>query len=153
MKSALYKKIFIFLAVINFVCLPAFSVKVLNPIEWNKKEKAEFIGIENALEIKIKLERHVGSVYVSNLNCHEYSRVYALKSSNGNIYLRPRKRSVRISRKPSVYLLKIFREHGDNIYFVPKGMGLFGHLVGEFYIGSDSLSKHMVESGYCDYIK
>lgn len=153
MKPVLDKKIFVLLSVMIMISLPAFSMKVINKIEWNQKLKAEFIGIEDALEVKIKVDRLLGPAYVSNLNCHEYSRVYALKSSGGNVYLRPRQRSVRISREPTVYLLKIFREHKDNIYFKPNGVGLYGNLVGEFYIGNDSLSKHMVDAGYCDYVK
>ncbi len=153
MNSAVYKRLCALFIIMASVCLPAFSMKVINKIDWNQKRKAEFIGIEDALEVKIKVDRLLGPAYVSNLNCHEYSRVYALKSSGGNIYLRPRRRSVRISREPTVYLLKIFREHKDNIYFKPNGVGLFGNLVGEFYIGNDSLSKHMVDAGYCDYVK
>lgn len=153
MKLSLHKRIFVLLIIFASVCLPAFSVKVINPIDWNKKWKAEFVGIDDALDIKVKVDRLLGPVYVSNLNCHEYSRMYALKSTLGTTYLRPRRRTVRISREPMEYLLKIFRENKDNIYFKANGFGLYGNLVGEFYIGNESLSRHMVEAGYCDYVK
>lgn len=131
----------------------AYALKIKNSLELNTLQKAEVISLEDALEIKIKFNNVWTATYVSNLNCHEYTRVYALKSSGGNTYVRPRQRTVRISRSTTEYLNKIFDEHEGNIYFKPNGVGLFGNLVGEFYIGNDSLSKHLIDKGYCDYVQ
>ena len=147
------KKFFWILFVLFAFSMQANALKIKNQLQLNTLQKAEVISVEDALEIKTKINNVWTAAYVSNLNCHEYTRVYALKSSGGNTYVRPRQRTVRISRAVTEYLNKIFDEHEGNIYFKPNGVGLFGNLVGEFYIGNDSLSKHLIDKGYCDYVQ
>ncbi len=133
--------------------MPSFALKVKNPIVWGVMQKTKIESIDNALEIVATVDRIYAPVYVVNLNCHEFSRSYFLKSTNGQTYVRPRKRTVRISREPSVFLKKLFDQNEGNIYFKAYGFGLFGNFVGEFFIGDKSVNRILIEKGYCDYFQ
>ena len=91
--------------------------------------------------------------FMANLDCHEFSRSYPLKSSTGKTYVRQRRQSMRENTRAAEYIAKVFSENSGNIYFAPNGLGLFAALVGEFYIGNESLSKILVQKGYCSYVE
>lgn len=150
------KKIFktlILTAMMTGMCLPAFAIKNKNPVVWNQKEPVEVLSVDNALKMDIIYNRMRIPVFVANLDCHEFSRTYPLKSSTGRLYIKQRQRSVRENTIAADYIEKIFKEHQGNIYFAADGLGLFANLVGEFYIGNESLSKILVQKGYCSYVE
>lgn len=138
---------------LSFICLPAFAVKDLDKTLWGKPEKVEVLLVEHALEVKIDYNRMRAPAYVRNLDCHEFSRQYSLNDSQGNIYLRPRSRTVKENSLATELITKIFEKNSNNVYFVPSGYGLFGNLVGEFFIGEQSLSKYLIDNGYCSFVK
>ncbi len=146
-----------YIALLTFFTLlfsgPAYALKVKNPINWGVAKPAKVNSIDNALEVFATVDRMYSPYYIANLNCHEYSRIYTLKSSEGYTYVRPRSRTVRISREPSIFLRQLFKENEGNIYFKAYGFGLYGNFVGEFFIGNKSVSKYMIEKGYCDYVQ
>lgn len=147
------KKVLIILFLFLSCSLQAFAVKVLSPQRWDVPQKTQVLALADATEIKVAIGRTRGHVYVANLDCHEYSRVYSLKTATGYTYVRPRQRSVRISRESMDFLNQLFQENANNIYFVSYGYGLFSNYVGEFYIGDKSVSRIMVNQGYCSYVK
>ena len=131
----------------------AFAIKNKNPVVWNQKEPVEVLAVNNALSMDIIYNRMRTLAFMANLDCHEFSRSYALKSSTGKTYVRQRRQSVRENTRAAEYIAKVFSENSGNIYFAPNGLGLFAALVGEFYIGNESLSKILVQKGYCSYVE
>lgn len=146
------KKLFLIVTFLVF-SLPACALLVKNPVVWGEAKNAKINSVDHALEIVATIDRMYAPVYVANLNCHEFSRAYALQSSNGQTYIRPRKRTVRISREPSDFLRSLFRENEGNIYFKAYGQGLFGNFVGEFFVGDKSVNEILIKKGYCDYVR
>ena len=142
-------KIFLLLLVICTTFLPSFAMKEINPYPWGKHEKIEVKKVFDALEVRVDFNKMRAPVYVSNLDCHEYSRTYTLESSRGFKYVRPRRLAERVSTRATDYVSSIFEKYPNDIYFVANGYGLFANLVGEFYIGNVSLSQHLIEKGYC----
>ena len=145
------KLIFIFF--LSLVCLPALAVKDLDKTLWGKPKKVEVLIVEQALEVKIDYNRMRAPVYVRNLDCHEYSRQYSLNDSQGNIYIRPRSRTIKENSIATEFVRNLFEKNVNNIYFVPSGYGLFGNLVGEFFIGEQSLNNYLIDNGYCSFVK
>ena len=131
----------------------AFAIKNKNPVVWNQKEPVEVLAVNNALSMDIIYNRMRTLAFMANLDCHEFSRSYPLKSSTGKTYVRQRRQSVRENTRAAEYIAKVFSENSGNIYFAPNGLGLFAALVGEFYIGNESLSKILVQKGYCSYVE
>lgn len=141
------------LTVIFCIMQPAFALKVKNPMIWGQKEPVRFVSIDDVLDFNVVYKHNLTPVYMPNLICHEFTRSYTLKSTTGQTYVRHRQRTVRITDKPSLYVKKLMKENEGNIYLAPQGYGLFGGLVGDVYIGDESLSKHLIEKGYCDYVQ
>ena len=139
------KKIFktlILTAMMTGMCLPAFAIKNKNPVVWNQKEPVEVLAVNNALSMDIIYNRMRTLAFMANLDCHEFSRSYPLKSSTGKTYVRQRRQSVRENTRAAEYIAKVFSENSG-----------FAALVGEFYIGNESLSKILVQKGYCSYVE
>lgn len=147
------KKYILTILLFSLLTLPSHALKVKGNIQWGVAKPAKVNSIDHALEIIATVDRMYSPYYVANLNCHEFSRNYTLKSSEGYTYVRPRSRTIRISRDPSIFLKQLFKENEGNIYFKAYGFGLYGNFVGEFFIGDKSVSKYMIEKGYCDYVK
>ena len=150
------KKIFktlILTAMMTGMCLPAFAIKNKNPVVWNQKEPVEVLAVNNALSMDIIYNRMRTLAFMANLDCHEFSRSYPLKSSTGKTYVRQRRQSMRENTRAAEYIAKVFSENSGNIYFAPNGLGLFPALVGEFYIRHERLSKILVQKGYCSYVE
>lgn len=122
-------------------------------VKLNSRQKVEVLGVNNALEIRVAMGRMRGPVYVANLDCHEFSKMYTLKSGNTITYALKRSSGVKSNSKASDYISRIFANNRNNIYFVPRGYGLYENFVGEFYIGNQSLSRHLIDKGYCSYIR
>ena len=62
------------------MCLPAFAIKNKNPVVWNQKEPVEVLAVNNALSMDIIYNRMRTLAFMANLDCHEFSRSYPLKS-------------------------------------------------------------------------
>lgn len=133
-------------------CLPVLAAKDLSAVQWGERKPVEVTFIDDVLEVAIKYNRMKTVAYIANLDCHEYSRTYTLKSTTHKTFVRPRQRTVRITREVTEYVKKLFKENEGNIFFAADGYGLYYNLVGEFFIGNDSLSKHLIEKGYCVYV-
>lgn len=132
---------------------PSFGLKIKNQIEMNKLYSAQIVSVDDSFNIVIKFDKMWTTVYLPNIDCKEYSRVYALKSSDGRTYLRPRSRSVRVSRDTTDYLIQVFNKYSDSIYFMPYGFGLYANMVGDLYVGKTNLRKHLIEQGYCSFVQ
>lgn len=147
-------KIFLTVAIAFMFCsLPASAYKDIAPVRIGIPQKVEINRVDSALEVLVNIGRMRTNVYVSNLDCNEYSRTYTLQSTKGYTYVRPRSYTERISDKPTNYINEIFSKNKGNIYFVTNGLGLFANPVGEFFIGTQSLNKHLIEKGYCRYVE
>ena len=146
------KKFLLTVSLLFISTLPTFAMKEINLYQWGKHEKVEVLKVYGALEVRIQLNRMRSPVYVSNLDCHEYSRTYNLESSRGYTYVRPRSVSERVNTQVAQYVQSIFERYPNDIYFAANGYGLYTNLVGEFYIGDVSLSKHLIEKGLCTYV-
>ena len=145
--------ILLFAVVFCTTVLPPYAMNERYPYPWGKREKVEVKRVFDALEIRIDFNKMRAPVYVSNLDCHEYSRTYNLKSSRGYTYVRPRRLSERVSSRVTDYVISVFEKYPNDVYFAPNGYGLFANLVGEFYIGDVSLSQHLIEKGFCTRVE
>ena len=165
------KKSFFVLAFCFITALPAFALKVINnAFVFDRPMKVDIFDVSNALQMRVKFNNDemmyrkvLLTVYVSNLNCHEFSKTILRKSTkkqvakkrdyNGASYLLPSNYSVKRESEPTKYVKQLFKQYPDSIYLVVKGYGIGNNLVGEFYINGVSLNQHLIEKGYCDYIK
>lgn len=151
------KKIFktlILTTMMTGMCLPAFAIKNKNPVVWNQKEPVEVLAVNNALSMDIIYNRMRTLAFMANLDCHEFSRSYPLKSSTGKTYVRQRRQSSERKIQELLNILPKFSARTAVIYILHlTDWGFFAALVGEFYIGNESLSKILVQKGYCSYVE
>lgn len=172
----------------KFVAFMIVFIMIALPVCAMKYTGADFLGgraipvrvfnVSNALQVKVifnkfvikdptKLYNDSGegimTVYVSNLDCHEFSKTVVYKASkeysskrndfNGVSYLQPDKFAKENNSAATKYVKYLFKEYSDNITFLAKGYGLRNNLVGEFYVNGVSLNQHLIEKGYCSYVK
>ncbi len=147
------KKCLLAVSFMAFIALPAFAMKEINPYKWGTHEKVEVKRVFDALQVRVELNRMRAPVYVSNLDCHEYSKTYTLNSSRGATYVLPSRLAERVSTQVTDYVQSVFEKYPDDIYFAANGYGLYANLVGEFFIGDVSLSEHLIEKGYCTRVE
>ncbi len=146
-------KFLLTVSLIFVTALPSFAMKVIDTYKWGTHEKVEVKKVFDALTVRIDFNRMRAPVYVSNLDCHEYSKTYTLNSSKGATYVLPARLAERVSTKASDYVQSIFEKYPNDIYFAANGYGLYANLVGEFFIGDVSLSEHLIEKGYCTRVE
>lgn len=173
------KKFLSLMVVFIMLVLPVFAMKYTGKdFLGNNPLPVRVYSVSNALQVKVifnkfvkkdptKLYQDFGeglmTVYVSNLDCHEFSkstvykatREYNAKSNdyNGVSYLQPDKFSAENNSTATKYVKSLFNEYKDNITFFAKGYGLKNNLVGEFYVNGVNLNQHLIEKGYCSYVK
>ncbi len=147
------KKFLLMVSLIFITTLPSFAMKEINPYKWGTHEKVEVKRVFDALQVRIDFNRMRAPVYVSNLDCHEYSKTYTLNSTKGATYVLPSRTAERVSTKVSEYVQSVFEKYPNDIYFAANGYGLYANLVGEFFIGDVSLSQHLIEKGYCTRVE
>lgn len=137
------------------IAQPAFSQRQLATDETNNLplRKVEVRQVDNAQEITIQYGNTFTQAFLSGIFCHEYTRSYTEKSSTGALYTRRYTRSVKKTRVPTEFLKQIVDENQGNLYFQPYGMGLYGRLVGELFVGNESVNLFMVKKGYCSILK
>ena len=132
------------------VSLPVFAVKQKH----QEILKVVITDVDNAVTYKIKPESSALTVaFLSNLDCKEYNLQRTYRTINGMRYIMPVGTWQFINEKPMVYARNLIKQYKGDIYFKPLGIGINGYYVGEMYLGNDSLNKHLVEKGYCNYIK
>ena len=169
------KKLCLIFACCIIAALPVCAMKYANNSIMSKPTKVKVFKVDDALQVKIIFEvpqvqsifssrsnNSLVTVYVSNLDCHEYSQTelhkstlsQAAKSSdyNGVSYLLPAKFAKETNSNASNYVKSLFRQYKKEIYFIAKGYGERNNLVGEFYVNGVSLNKHLIEKGYCSYV-
>ena len=132
---------------------PAYALKDVSGLQWGEIQPVEIIYCGDMMNPVIKHKKSIVEVYVSNLDCKEYSRTYKLMSTSTITYVLPRQGARKISGNVSAYVQNLFEQNKGNIYFKANGYGIYSNLVGEFYIGDTSLNKHLIEKGYCVYVK
>ena len=165
------KKIFIIAAILCITfALPALALKNISAFKWDVPVDVEITDVSHALQARVKFKdkdpnypRTRVTVYVSNLNCHEFTRMRIHKSTKENIskrsenygrsYLRPSNLSVKKDSRAGDYVISLFRQYPDNIKLSIHGYGILNNLVGEFYINGVSLNRHLIEKGYCAYLQ
>ena len=144
------KKLFVLVFVMLVVSLPVFAVKQKH----QEILKVVITDVDNAVTYKIKPESSAVTVaFLSNLDCKEYNLQRTYRTINGIRYIMPVGIWQFINEKPMVYARNLIKQYKGDIYFKPLGIGINGYYVGEMYLGNDSLNKHLVEKGYCNYIK
>ena len=144
------KKLFVLVFVMLVVSLPVFAVKQKH----QEILKVVITDVDNAVTYKIKPESSAVTVaFLSNLDCKEYNLQRTYRTINGIRYIMPVGIWQFINEKPMVYARNLIKQYKGDIYFKPLGIGINGYYVGEMYLGHDSLNKHLVEKGYCNYIK
>lgn len=145
------KHVFYIFAALILFSTPAWAYKQIVPesLEQMPRQKVDVMLIDNAQEITIRYNNYKTRAVLYGIFCHEYTRSYTEKSSSGALYTRRYTRSVKKTRVPTEFLRKIVKENEGNLYFQPKGMGRYGWLVGELFVGDESVNLHMVEKGYC----
>lgn len=164
------KKTFIILFFSVISSLPVLAMKMIDTtFVWDKPVKVDVFNVSNAMQAKVifnndemRYRRVLMTVYVSNLNCHEFTKTIEHKSTreqvskksdfNGVTYLLPSKYSVKRNSAVTKYVKQLFKQYPNSIYLVVKGYGIRNNIVGEFYIKGKSLNKHLIEKGYCSYV-
>ncbi len=147
------KKILLMVSLLCITSLPVMAMKDIAGYKWGIPSKVEIREVPDALKVTVKMNQMRTDVYVSNLDCHEYSKTYTLNSTRGYTYVLPSHRAKKEDTKVTDYVKSVFERYKDNIYFVPNGFGLYNYLVGEFYIGNDSLSQHLIQKGFCTRVE
>ena len=149
--------------------LPVCAMKIINPYEFGVPVKVKVLDVSHALQARVLFNddhRNFANVritmYVSNLDCHEFTKMRTYKSTqenisknndnNGNTYMRPSQYSVKRNSVPTKYIKSLFNQYPESIYVVVHGYGIKNNLVGEFYINNVSLNRHLTEKGYCTYV-
>ena len=141
-----------FITIIS-ITLPSQAYKEIGAFDFNQKYPAKVIDVRSIFDINLKFGQVVTTAYVPNIDCNEYSRTYALKSTDGKTYLRARQKTLKINPETTDHIINIFEKNSNNIYFIPYGYGLFSNVVGEFFIGNTSLSQYLIKNGYCSYVE
>lgn len=146
----MFKKLSVLLLLMLVVSLPVFAVKQKH----QEILKVVVTDVDNAVTYKIKPESSALTVaFLSNLDCKEYNLQRTYRTINGIRYIMPVGIWHFINQKPMSYAMNLISQYKGDIYFKPLGIGINGYYVGEMYLGNDSLNKHLVEKGYCNYIK
>ena len=146
----MFKKLFVLVFVMLVVSLPVFAVKQKH----QEILKVVITDVDNAVTYKIKPESSAVTVaFLSNLDCKEYNKQRTYRTINGIRYIMPVGTWQFINQKPMSYVMNLIGQYKGDIYFKPLGIGINGYYVGEMYLGKNSLNKHLVEKGYCNYIK
>ena len=145
----MFKKLSVLLLLMLVVSLPVFAVKQKH----QEILKVVITDVDNAVTYKIKPESSALTVaFLSNLDCKEYNLQRTYRTINGIRYIMPVGIWHFINQKPMSYAMNLISQYKGDIYFKPLGIGINGYYVGEMYLGNDSLNKHLVEKGYCNYI-
>lgn len=146
----MFKKMFVLASVILFASLPVYAVKQ------KQQERLKVIITDeyNAVMYKIKPERSLTTIaYLANLDCNEYTLQRTYRTMNGIRYIVPVDIFKFSNTEPRTYVKELLSQYDGEIYYKPLGIGHNGYYVGEMYLGDESLNKHLVEKGYCTYIK
>ena len=172
------KRFILYVIAFSMAAIPAFAMQYTNKDFLGAKPiPVKVYSVSDALQVKVIFKKFskpapkllyndagegLMTVYVSNLDCHEYSktvvykatREYAAKSSdyNGVSYVQPDKFAAETGSAATKYVKSLFKDYDDNISFLAKGYGLRNNLVGEFYVNGVSLNQHLIEKGYCSYV-
>lgn len=170
------KKNLIILSICMLVAMPAFAIKYASKSMMSTPIPVRIFKVDNALQVKIIFEvpqaesfffprgnNSLATVYVSNLDCHEFSQTELLKGTlsqaaknsdfNGVSYLRPVKLAKETNSNATDYVKSLFRQYRKKISFIAKGYGERNNLVGEFYVNGVNLNQHLIEKGYCSYVQ
>lgn len=147
----MFKKFFILFSLILAVSMPVYAVKSKGIS--NQKTKVNQIDIySDATIYKVKLENSTNFLFIlSNIECPGIANRRTYRTMNGYRYKDPHKFGTSININN--YASSLLYNNAGNIYVKSQGLGMDGYFVGEVYIGNVSLGRHLVEKGYCSYIK
>lgn len=149
----MFKKFLFLFVAMFFAVMPACAVKEFgagsSPFKVTVSDK------DSAVLYRIKAEKSaLIFAQLANLDCNEYKMKRVYRTANGVRYIKPAGASWEIiNKKPSNYVNSLISQNKNNIYFKAQGVGLNGILLGELYINGVNLAEHLVEKGYCTYIK
>lgn len=146
----MFKKFFILFFVMLAVSIPVYAVKQ----NYSEIFKVTITDVDNAVTYKIKPENGATTIaFLSNIDCKEYNLQKTYRTMSGARYIMPVGAWHFVNTKPTSYVMNLINQYKGEIYFKPLGLGMNGNYVGELYLGKYSLNKHLVEKGYCTYIK
>lgn len=146
----MFKKFFILFSVMLVVSMPVYAVKQKH----QEILKVVVTDVDNAVTYKIKPDHSSTTIsFLANVDCKEYNLQKTYRTMNGIRYIMPVGAWHFVNTKPMSYAMNLIAQHKGAIYFKPLGIGINGYYVGEMYLGQYSLNKHLVEKGYCSYIK
>ena len=130
--------------------MPAFAVKH----KYADIFKVTVTDVDNAVTYKIKPEHGATTIaFLANVDCKEYNLTRTYRTMSGERYIMPVGAWHFVNTKPMSYAMNLINQYKGEIYFKPLGLGMNGFYVGELYLGQNSLNRHLVEKGYCSYIK
>lgn len=149
----MFKKSLFLFAAMFLAVMPACAVKQFD-LE-NNNIKVTISDTDSAVVYRVVPEKGATTiVQLSNLDCNEYKMKRTYRTSNGIRYIKPAGVSWEVvNKKPWTYVNSLINQNRNNIYFKAQGIGLGGVLIGEIYINGVNLAGHLVEKGYCTYIK
>ena len=147
------KKCVFILFVFIMAITPAFAAKNLGGFA-NEKIKVRLIDSYGATIYKVELPDNSSTiVYLSNIDCNEYQIQRVYRASNGYRYIRPAGTKHLVNNSALNYVSRFVFLRNNNVYFQTLGVGVNGYLVGDLYINNMNLGAHLVEKGYCTYIR
>lgn len=135
----------------SVISLPAFAVKTLDNYIYTSATpfKVELRKVQNAQCISGKTGKTLITLRLSNIVCNEYSK-YNLKTSTSDTkYTLEDQSALKNNNDATRYLSELLEANENNLYFKQQGIGFYGAVIGELYIGNTNINKLLVEKGFC----
>lgn len=118
-----------------------------------KPYNVEYRKVQNALSVSVKIDKTLTNVRLSNLVCNEFANYYIRTSSTGTKYAMEDIKSERKANDATRFLKDLLEANENNISVQQQGIGYYGALVGEMFVGGQSVNNLLVKKGYCRTIE
>lgn len=145
------KKLTIFLILTLFSAAPVFALKVVDNyiLTAQSPYRVELRKVRNATYIAVKIGRTITDLRLSDIVCDEYSKYNIKESSAGRKYAIEDNGAQKKNNDATRYMQLLLEQNTNKLYYQQHGIGFYGAIVGELYIGQKNINKLLVEKGYC----
>lgn len=135
----------------SVISLPAFAVKTLDNYIYTSTTpfKIELRQVQNAQCISGKTGRTLVTLRLSNIVCNEYSKYQTKTSTSETKYTIEDRSALKNNNDATRYLSELLEANKNNLYFKQQGIGFYGAVIGELYLGNTNINKLLVEKGFC----
>lgn len=113
--------------------------------------QVEVRKVYNASLLSVKAGQSLLNLRLSGVLCNEYTKYREKYSSTNTKYFLEDTRATKISYNslPTDYIENLLKENENNLFFRPQGLGFNYTLVGELFVGNQSVNDLLVQKGYC----